>query len=318
MQVHKYLLVPAMALGLFSCNEQDFYPVNELPVRTEVPEGIQRPTLDIMWVFDTSGSMYTHQQNVARNSPIINDVLEEIGIDFTMIATTNSSARSGFVKYLGNSGVITPDTPNWKDVFKRAVSERYSGAGVESFGNVIYDYMDTHQDFRRKFYRGGYFMLIIVTDTDDQGELHSIEDVGNLVGDYYDSEKTVYYGILCTANVRCESNWNRRDHTKNKLVQLADFFSIRRLFAVTDASYESHFQEMRKFLYTLRPVHYLRSMPRISTIKVFVDGLLVPSDPVNGWTFEPSTLGVYFNGSSAPGNDQIVRIDYQPVRHLEP
>ncbi len=57
----------------------------------------------------------------------------------------------------------------------------------------------------------------------------------------------------------------------------------------------------------------LEREPLIATIKAVVNNVVIPNDPTNGWTYNPETKILTFNGSSMPNEGDQVAITYDPV-----
>lgn len=64
---------------------------------------------------------------------------------------------------------------------------------------------------------------------------------------------------------------------------------------------------------TLSSSFKLDREPLVETIKVVVDGNLVPNDSVNGWTYDASNITVNFHGTSIPSADSKISITFDPV-----
>jgi hypothetical protein len=61
---------------------------------------------------------------------------------------------------------------------------------------------------------------------------------------------------------------------------------------------------------------FLSREPVPSTIKVYVNGSLVPNDPVNGWTYDPATISILFGDNAIPPQGAAIGVDFDPVSPL--
>lgn len=52
--------------------------------------------------------------------------------------------------------------------------------------------------------------------------------------------------------------------------------------------------------------------PRVDTIRVYVAGIEVPKNDVNGWSYIASSNLIRFNGTAVPGAEQGIRVDFLP------
>lgn len=63
----------------------------------------------------------------------------------------------------------------------------------------------------------------------------------------------------------------------------------------------------------LSSVFQLNRQPIPASIYVTVNGVVIPQDPANGWTYNPANWTVSFNGSSVPPASANVQIYFEPA-----
>lgn len=57
----------------------------------------------------------------------------------------------------------------------------------------------------------------------------------------------------------------------------------------------------------------LTRVPIVESIKIQVNGIVVPNDEMNGWTYRASDNSIWFHGDSTPPAGASIRIDFDPV-----
>lgn len=91
--------------------------------------------------------------------------------------------------------------------------------------------------------------------------------------------------------------------------------------ACQTADFAVYLEQLGQLLVNLVTAFELKSIPDVSTIRVFVDGVEIAQspedesgmDPTTGWTYEPSQNAVVFWGDSIPDYNQDVQIYYRPL-----
>ena len=80
--------------------------------------------------------------------------------------------------------------------------------------------------------------------------------------------------------------------------------------SICDASFENTLVRIAQALNTLRKVFPLTLKPEESTLSVLVDGVPIPRDPSNGWTFNSQLRSVQFTGTYIPPPGSKVTVQY--------
>jgi len=57
----------------------------------------------------------------------------------------------------------------------------------------------------------------------------------------------------------------------------------------------------------------LTRVPIVETIKIHINGILIPNNDTNGWTYRASDNSIWFHGDSTPPSGASIRIDFDPV-----
>lgn len=303
--------------------------------------------VDILWVIDNSGSMATSQNNLATNFKSFISKFTQSGSDFRMAVTTtdaflapyyNDSTRARLRPGKDLSGtkyyIMTPDTPDLDNVFLTAVKQGTSGSGDErafsSFKEALTNQVNDG------FHRSDAFLaVILVSDEDD----FSHNDYTTGLNGYYFTENyndpkmysiQSYVDFLTTFTAAGGAGQNFSVNTISILdqacldalqnsaqkigkryTQLADATKGQKISLCSDFS--QSLQVLSESIVELSSVFALGREPIPETIVVTVDGVVVPEDPNNGWTYDAATMSIAFHGSAVPAAGADVRINYDPA-----
>ncbi|KHD87877.1 MAG: hypothetical protein OM95_12555 [Bdellovibrio sp. ArHS] len=304
--------------------------------------------IDILWVIDNSGSMETSQNNLASNFQSFINRFNQYNYDFHMAVTTTDAWEKQFhsdsVKARirdgarletspGNyvttsSGVFVMDkqTANLSNVFSTNIKQGTLGNGderaFESFKQSLLEPFNVN--FRRS---EAFLAVIIVSDEEDfSGSSESaFEDASKnyTVQSYVDfldgftnvaaNGKNYSVSVISVPDAACKTQLSTDGFQRKistRLPQLAD------LTGGVKGSLCSNFGDTLELIsdsiIQLSAVFKLNREPQVDTIKVTVDGVTVNNDATNGWTYNASDLTITFHGTSVPGANANIQIDYYP------
>ncbi|WP_374079415.1 hypothetical protein [Bdellovibrio bacteriovorus] len=303
--------------------------------------------IDILWVVDNSGSMETSQNNLASNFQAFINRFNQHNYDFHMAVTTteawekqfNASSEKARIKdgavlqtnprVETHSGVFVMDknTPNMSSVFSTNIKQGTLGNGderaFESFKQTLLEPWNVA--FRRD---EAFLAVIIVSDEEDfsGSSLNSFEDASKnyTVQSYVDflesytnaatNGKNYSVSVISVPDEACKNQLSTDGFARKistRLPQLAD------LTGGVKGSLCSNFGDTLELIsdsiIQLSAVFKLSREPQVDTIKVVVDGVTINQDATNGWTYNASDLTITFHGSSVPGADANIQIDYYPT-----
>ncbi|WP_413560987.1 hypothetical protein [Bdellovibrio sp. HCB209] len=303
--------------------------------------------IDVLWVIDNSGSMQTSQQNLASNFQSFIARFKQNNNDFRMavgatdawekgLYTSTSSInkallRDGEPGTSNHSGVFVMDknTPNLENVFVTNIKQGINGNGderaFESFKQILTD--SRNSAFRRP---DAFLAIIIVSDEEDFSR-----SVTGLIEKYEDEDPKLfsvdsYVNFLDTftggtANGRNYAVSNISIHDQSCLTQLSTIHQLKinkRYKDLTNktggingslcSDFGNTLQIISDSIIKLSSSFKLSREPIPETITVIVNGVVVPENASNGWTYNSSTLTITFNGSAVPAADANVRITFDP------
>lgn len=307
--------------------------------------------LDVLWIIDNSGSMSTSQSKLTSNFSSFISRFKQKQYDFNMAVngtdawqglfvfdpdqSANKLLRDGADCEKGNTVVHTHsqqfvlnnETVDIQNVFIQNATLSICGTGNERALQSIEATLDEvkNEGFRRP---GAYLAIIIVADEDDLSSIlkdkvtdgdyadpnlipvdHYVKYLNGLMGKGNYSVSTIAIDTPeCKAEKETDGFIRSIGTRMFELAELtggvkaslcSDFGTTLNLISDTIAKVTSQF--------------LLEREPLISTIKAVVNGVVIANDAVNGWTYNPQTKILTFNGSSMPNEGDQVAITYDPV-----
>lgn len=342
------LLLTGLALAIMACSSGTDFNLNgeENVFQQSVTQ--TQVKVDILWVVDNSGSMATSQSNVSSNFQSFIQKFQQKNFDFQIAVTTTSAWRApvdndpslarfkdgtAATSYTGVT-VIKPDTPNLEQTFITNIEQGLNGSGDERGWQSLSETLSLQANLDEPFPRQGALLAVIfLTDEDD----FSHDGTNNLQpgGNYNDPalhDPMIYHDFL--ANLT-----NSTPEKRNFIVNTIGIFDqacldtlnttwtgrkiAQRYMGVTDLTggyrgslcddFSDIMEGISDTIIENTASYVLNREPVIDSIEVKVDGVVIPKDPVNGWSYDPATLTVSLHGDSIPGSGQEVNITFDPI-----
>ena len=305
--------------------------------------------VDILWVIDDSGSMESSQDNLANNFQSFISKFQASEFDYQMAVTSTGAWRDIFdndpsISRFSNGTpgnytgvhVVTPDTPNLEETFIKNVRLGITGNADERGLQSLIATLDNDLNKADGFPRADALLAIIVLTDEDDFSHDGTDNLQNWQPDPYQNpvihDTSVYYdylmqytnsteekrnfivntiGILdedCRQQI--EAGWGGRkivrryieisDRTDGYKGSICDDFSDV-MSGITDRILE----------FTTR--FLLNRIPEISTIVVKIDGIEIPKDSTNGWSYDADANAITFHGDAIPGQNSIVQVNFDPA-----
>lgn len=305
--------------------------------------------IDVLWVIDNSGSMKTSQDNLASNFQSFINKFDQQKYDFHMAVTTTDGwekqFNSGSTKARIRDGavlqknptlieahsgvfVMTPATPNLSSVFATNIKQGTLGNGDErAFESLKQSLLDP---FNANFRRADAFLAVImVSDEEDFSHASSNfnESLSNAypVANYLNFLDTYTGGIadgrnysvnvITVGDDACKSSLSADGITGRKIsVRLPELANLTGgVVASLCSNFGTTLELISNAIAELSAVFKLTREPVAETIKITVNGVIVPQDATNGWVYNSANLTITFNGTAIPAADAVIKIDYYPV-----
>lgn len=335
------IIASASALAITGCNKAS----SSYSLLADATDYKQQAVLipkkiDILWVVDNSGSMETSQNALAANFGSFISRFQASNYDFRMAVTTTdawekrfydtpkSRIRDGADGLSSGVFVMDRETPNLNNVFTINIKQGTAGNGnenaFESFRQTLLD--PWNSSFRRP---EAFLAVIIVSDEEDfsssVASFHENYNHPNLfpVSEYRDfldsyTEIQTYgrnYSVssIFITDVACRSALATPTFTpkiSTRLPALADMTNGTKA-SICD-NFGDSLQLISDSIIQLSAVFKLDREPREDTISIIVNGVVIPQDINNGWTYNPADLTITFHGSAVPNADADIKIDFYP------
>ena len=251
--------------------------------------------VDILFVVDNSGSMESHQTNLAKNVKLFTQaILANQLLDYHIgVVTTDMDESSESGKLYGSLKYITRTTPNGAAILEASLQPGTGGSSEEQeFAPVVAALTPPlATGFNKGFYRpDAYLAVIMITDEEEQSYISSKDFYKFLLGlKSGDATKVITYGVyLPTGDPKCEYG----EQTK-----LEEFFKLAssKTFGLCDVDFGMKLADLgADLVHRVGTVFYLTRPAQSDTIKVVFGSQVVPNDPKLGWIYDPSRNALIF------------------------
>ncbi len=298
--------------------------------------------IDVLFVVDNSGSMSSSQTALATNFPSFINYFNSKGYDYR-IAVTTSDAFYGdqFVssscslcninqtKFKSGTSpklyVLESTTPNIGSAFAQNVNVGVSGSGDErafsSFKAALSSSLNVG------FHRPTAFLsVIIVSDEEDfshddinanesysQPTLHSIASYKTYLEGFTAGQANTDFHVstISILDSACRNSLGSGRKIGTRYMQLADATggsknSICSTFDTVLNDISTHIAEQIKAQF------FLSRVPIVTSIRVIIEGILIPQDSINGWTYDAATNSVSVHGTYTPASGASITINFDP------
>ncbi len=278
-----------------------------------------RPQVDILFVVDDSGSMTQHQQNLSNGmSTFIQGLNTSSFLDyhFGVITTSldySSYNRSGGGALVGNPAYVDKNTPNGLEALRNNVLVGTGGDTTEiHFETIKLALSPLHTSSGGRnfgFFRPkAHLAIIFLTDTEDQGNkkngagpVQLYDFLLNLKGG--NSDLILGYGAIVPPNTSADC---RRDPPEPfRILEFLNLVEGGNYFSLCDPSFGTKLAMLANDIVDkVGRYFYLREAPVPETIEVKVGNRVVPSDPIVGWTYDPTRNAIYFGDEFTLNDDE--------------
>ena len=298
--------------------------------------------IDVLFVVDNSGSMSSSQTSLATNFPSFIDYFKSKGYDYKIAVTTSdafygdqfissgcSLCNINQTKFRSGTDpkvyVIDNTTNNLESVFASNVNVGITGSGDErafsSFKAALTSPLNS--DFHRPT---AFLSVIIVSDEEDfshdeisfnesysQPSLHSISSYKSFLESFTGGQSTTDFHVstISVLDETCRASLGMGRKIGLRYIELVDATggsknSICNTFDTILNSLSTHIVEQIKAQF------YLTRIPILESVRVIVEGILIPQDAVNGWVYDPITNSISIHGIYRPNAGANITINFDP------
>jgi hypothetical protein len=308
--------------------------------------------VDILWDIDDSGSMADDQANLATNFNAFIHNFATQGYDFHMsVTTTTAWMREWYPNYAymakfrdgniytpthaDNTGIfmISTLTPDVIGTFQTNIQVGTVGSGDErgfdSFKQALINPDNTPYGFRRN---DAFLAIVIVSDEEDFSRnsspenqcvgnplpaacqnLRSIASFESFLDTYTNSVPTDRkYNVSAITTRPGDSCLPYDGHYGLRYMQMAaETNGV--VGSICDTNFSNSLDEIAGRIVELSTQFRLDRIPNVSTIVIHVNGVLIPENAVNGWTYNATNNSIVFHGSAVPPQGASIQVDYDPL-----
>lgn len=273
--------------------------------------------VDVLFVLDNSGSMSSNLAALGAAFPTFINNFLALGLDFQIgVVTTDMDDLTQSGRLVGP--VISNSTPDPAAEFLIQTDLGSGGSADERGLDAAFAALDPSagliQTVNAGLVRpGSNLSILVISDENDSSNMNPVPFTTWLNAYQGDPDLTslsivggpkaglfpcvsIFNGLSAMPVPRY---WNVAQATGGIHVNLCnvDFTSI--------------VQQLSSVAAGLRSSYTLQGAPEPATISVSVNGANVPQNPNNGWTYDPASNTIQFNGSSVPAEGADVAITYQ-------
>lgn len=303
----KALLAAPLLLGLAACENPSPKLVGEPPRETRKSEGAElqtfNPSVDILFIIDDSGSMYTHQRNMQDNVDLFtNGIATNKFVDYhigviTTTDTYNARLGNGGGVLSGRTKYVDRSTVNGMDILKANIMVGTSGSGWERVFDPLALALSEPvlSGHNQGYYRpSAYLAIVIITDAEDQSDKYDAAQIHQFLLNLKkgDSSKILSYGVIIPTN---DSTGCSRDEYNAPPRRIEDFFSLTKgqFYGLCDVDYGAKLSRIgsdlverigRRVLLDRRPI--------IDTVEVTYGSQVIEPHPETGWSYDATDNAV--------------------------
>ncbi len=239
-----------------------------------------------------------------------------------------------------NSGVylITNDTPDVINTFSTNVKVGISGSGDERAFDSIVQALTSPLNAPHNFRRDDAFLsIIIISDEEDfsrnnpsvngctgspfpdackEHNLRPISTYTNFLDNYtYSNPSDRKYSVNAIGifDQAClNQNPSSGGHMGLRYAELADQTNGV-IGSICDLNFSETLNAIQANISELSTQFRLNRTPIVSSIVVVINGVSIPQDTSNGWTYNSTNNSIVFHGSAVPPQGASIQITFDPT-----
>ena len=278
--------------------------------------------VDILWVIDNSNSMTIHQDHLAQQYQHFVRALVETEFDFHLAVTSTDMSPSGEGgKFVGEPNVLASTHADLDNKFRDRVRLGNQGFSVEKGLDAMAMALSDEylQSYNRGFLRDDSMLVVIfLSDEDDKSSsepqfyIDRLNTLRPVLPDGSKNWMTHFIGVL-DENSECKDNFGQVNPGYRYMQVVGASDGLNENICTSDLRVA--LKNLRSRIVEIMTEYKLEREPIVETIRVQIDGQLVPQDEENGWTYFAENISIRFHGTAVPKNNSEIRVDYAPL-HL--
>lgn len=314
-----HLILVASGLIAMSCNKQTFTN----PDQTQDFQSTEKfnNKVDLLIVADETTSMVDYQDRLIAQVDNLIGSLNSNSMDYHIGVTGVSFQNSGFggrLKQGAQGRFLTNTSADLSAELKKLIfSNTLTNIekGMQSLTNVLSpSYLSTEG---AGFIRDDALLAVLfLTNEDDYSTIspaqviQSIEAVKKPFPSGAKSWIANYIGFL-SVDDSC-FGVNGSGEVGKQYLQIVDQ-SAGVKESLCSSNYGAAVSKVRVKISQLLTDYYLKNIPIVDTLKVYVNGVEVSKDSTNGWSYVQDGNFIRFNGSAIPKGSDNIRVDFSPA-----
>ncbi|HEX4923077.1 MAG TPA: hypothetical protein VFV50_03290 [Bdellovibrionales bacterium] len=304
--------------------------------------------LDILFVINDQPNMSAFQEKLVTSMSTFMNIFVTKGFDYKIAVTTTSgymadptlngysAVNEDLADFNDTNGiqstgihVITPSVPDIFSVFaiNAKPSKNSAGQDARSFSSMRQALRNT-RPINAGFLRSDGFLAVIIVDNQEDFSGNARCNGCN-INQRYNAPTLdpvdVYIDFLNTAtnSSGAAARYNVSAMTQiavpcqggANMVRIMDLATRTNgvLGDICQADFGSSMADMADRIASLSTQFYLDRVPDVSTITVDVNGVRIPQDAANGWTYNADANSIQFHGSAIPPQDASINVNFDPV-----
>lgn len=323
--------VLALTVSISACTEKSssIY-LKPTVLKDDVTDGNETiddfsPQADILFVVDNSGSMSTHQANLAANIPQFTAEFFRAPIldyNIAVVSTDVDGYREPCCgKFAGTIRVVNKRTPNGDAVLAQNLKLGINGSGIEMPFDAVKKALDPNllstwnTGFSRKH---SALVVIFITDAEDQSKISGLDLYNYILNMKGNRKKKAFaFGALIPTN---ENNCDR--DAFDPPTRIENFLNMFPLAGSNEMNLCARdfgkrlAEAAASIVDEVGNKIYLSRCPEKESIRVTYGSDDLPNDPKTGWTFNPAdnavVLGKQIDWESQPPDSEI-KVHYTAV-----
>jgi hypothetical protein len=309
-----------LAISIIGCGKQQFaVPPQSVDFAQTVTYNNK---VDIVLMMDNSSSMSQYQTKFSDQVPAMLSSLDRLGMDYNIVVVT-SDMRSGGSggMFVGSPKILNKNTPNLVNLLKSRVQQGQAGSDLERGLQSIQDVLSPNylQNEGVGFLRSDALLAVIALSNEDDYSSSSIASLEQ----FFDTLKPKFKGTtqawlmnfigVPSLTSSCSTVLGGEYKEPGlRWIELANY-SGGTVQAICDTSLAYAVDNVRKRIVEVLTDYYLSRRPKVETIVVKKNGVVVPKSTTDGWDYIQDKNLIRFYGNSVPSADETITVDFSPA-----
>ena len=321
-------------LVLNSCSDRVANKLDEAPrPKVKIEDKISdvtltfEPKVDILFVIDNSGSMGSHQYNLARQvNNFSHQITKNVLLDYHIGVLTSDMEKNGG-ELIGAPPWVDKTTINGSQVLAERLQPGSNGYFNEMFFEPLVASLESPlvDGVNKGFYRSEAFLAVVfITDAAIEGPLSARATYDFLMQlKQNDKEKLAAYAAIIPPenpnNCATDNQWNERN--LNRFIEFLNFFDNtgwgKTYFDLCSQTFGEDLARIGEDLENRIDLFIpLKEYPVVETLKVRYGHQDIPPDESVGWSYNAERVGILLGKGlvldEQPGAELI--INYIPAK----